>query len=174
MKDLKFIFIVLLVAFSIGGVSNVKADDRLDNPSSDGVYDYSHYFASSGGFSPEQTVLSIIPSEDDFYSYASPMVLINTSGIDGGSDGNTSNTKHDVYVYGRLINSSGEVTSYNFFENINGNGVGLCFHMDGDNIAYEIESYGIYTSSGDGLCLRYKKCWNDTWSGTLTGTFDVF
>jgi hypothetical protein len=133
--------------------------------------EYSEYFASSGFNTPKHLILEVYREDYNASNFGPYAVLINTSGVEVGSVGNTGSTLHDVTVYSYVYDDN--ENKFNCFYNITGTGVAETFKLEEDNREYSMQFHEVYYMNPL-FRMYFKKSWNDTWSGTLSGTFDPF
>lgn len=167
MKKSLFVLMSLVSLSVLGTIKVVKAYTGR------GIQ-YSHYFASSGWNTPKYLVREVDIDEEPEDSFGPYACLYNTSGINIGSDGNDGNTKHDVYAY---FYGYDETDDFEFgcMSNTAGTGASsLGLHIDYDLYNYNTHFYGSYSGNIDRYRLYFKKSWNDTWSGTLSGVDYIF
>lgn len=163
----KFLFLMIALLSFFGVLKNVKA------ASGRGIA-YSKVFASSGWNTPAYIVIDELITNGLEPHFGPCMTLNNTSGVGIGSTGNTGNTIHDVRVdcYFYLDGSS---NTFGCFLLTNNPNIILYsnFQLEEDNYDYKKEFY-LPLVYHDGYKMTFKKAWNDTWGGTLTGVDYIF
>lgn len=135
---------------------------------------YSEYFASSGWNTPKHLVVELWIDDEPEDHFGPYNCVNNASGIDIGSTGNNGNTKHDVYAYFYVVDASNPNHNIACMSNMTNTGpVDDSLHLQKDNYNYNVHFYGA-SGYSDGYRMYFKKSWNDTWSGTLSGYDYVF
>jgi len=167
MKKTTFVLMSLFALAVVGTIKSVKA---YTGPS----IEYQREFAESGWNTPKYNVLDVgIDEIDDYTEFGPYACLKNTSGIEKNSTGNSGNTRHDVYAYFYIYDETSGLEGACMY-NVAGTLPTMDpLHVEHDNVNYNNHFYSTAVYA-DRYRLYFKKAWNDTWAGTLTGLDYIF